>query len=32
LIGEKNAVAAMQYLMQRNAEIAIVHVGEEGHR
>ena len=32
LIGEKNAAAAMQFLMQRKAEIAVVHVGEEGHR
>lgn len=32
LIGEKNAAAAMQLLMERHAEIAVVHVGEEGHR
>ncbi len=32
LIGEKNAAAAMQYLMGRKAEISVVHVGEEGHR
>ena len=32
LIGEKNAAAAMQFLMARKAEISVVHVGEEGHR
>lgn len=32
LIGEKNSAAAMQFLMKRKVEIAVVHVGEEGHR
>jgi chemotaxis protein CheD len=32
LIGEKNAAKAMQLLMERNVEIKVVHVGEQGHR
>lgn len=30
LIGEKNSAKAMQLLMKRNAEITVVHVGEQG--
>lgn len=32
LIGEKNSAKAMQLLMERNAAIEVVHVGEQGHR
>lgn len=32
LIGERNAEKAMQLVMERNSEIQVVHVGEQGHR
>ena len=32
LIGERNAEKAMLMLMERSAEITVVHVGEQGHR
>jgi chemotaxis protein CheD len=31
-IGERNAAAAMQFLMKRNVDVRVVHVGEEGSR
>ncbi|MCP3689384.1 MAG: chemotaxis protein CheD [Gammaproteobacteria bacterium] len=31
-IGEKNAAKAMQLLMERQASVEVVHVGERGHR